>query len=88
MSDESYTVERMPLPIEELKVIATLTVELVKLRQNECKHLAVENIGPEIWRNLLMVTYPPPRVIVEGSPPEIGADLWPSPFSATESTSG
>ncbi len=83
MSDESYTAERMPHPIEELKVIANLTVELVKLRQNECKHLAVENIGPEIWGNLLMVTYPPPRLIVEGSPPEIGADLWPPPDSAT-----
>lgn len=67
-SMDEYSFERMPLPVEELKVIADLTVRLVQLRQNECKHLAIENIGPEIWRNLLMATYPPPACIVTGDP--------------------
>lgn len=83
---DEYSFERMPLPVEELKVIADLTVRLTQLRQNECKHLAVENVGPEIWRNLLMATYPPPRVIVSGD-----CDITPldwSSHSAGASPSG
>lgn len=48
---------RLPFPPDELRVLAELTVELVKLRQNECKHLCVENVGPEIWKALLVATY-------------------------------
>ncbi|MCA3188313.1 MULTISPECIES: hypothetical protein [unclassified Cupriavidus] len=36
-----------------LREICTLTLELVKLRQNECKHLSIENIAPEIFGRLL-----------------------------------
>jgi hypothetical protein len=85
---DEYTIERMPLPVEELKVIADLTVRLVQLRQNECKHLCIENIGPEIWRNLLMATYPPPMMHVSGEPFRPGAvgpiDWQPTPDSAPE----
>ena len=33
--------------------LVDLTVRLVELRQNKCEHLAVENIGPEIFGKLL-----------------------------------
>ena len=56
-------VTRIPIPIEEMKVLANLAVELTKLRQSECKHLAIENFGPELWRNLLHATYPPPMLV-------------------------
>lgn len=36
-----------------LKMIGEMTVELTRLRQNECKHLAVENIAPEIFEKLV-----------------------------------
>ncbi len=39
--------------VEEFAEICKLTVELTRLRQNECKHLCVENLGPEIFRGLL-----------------------------------
>ncbi len=81
---DEYSFERMPLPVEELKVIADLTVRLVQLRQNECKHLAIENIGPEIWRNLLMATYPPPQVIVSGDC-KINPIDWSSPSAPEQS---
>lgn len=55
-------IERIPLPTEELRVLADLAVELVKLRQNECKHLCIENIGPEIWGKLLAATYTTPML--------------------------
>lgn len=41
------------MDIEQLKVIAGMTVKLTELRQNECKHLCVENIAPEIFGNLI-----------------------------------
>lgn len=37
----------------DVEAICTLTVELTRLRQDECKHLAVENVGPEIFGRLL-----------------------------------
>lgn len=36
-----------------LDSLSRLTVELTKLRQIECRHLAVENVGPEIFGKLL-----------------------------------
>lgn len=39
---------------EELHEICELTVKLTALRQNECKHLSVENVAPEIFRSLLI----------------------------------
>ena len=38
---------------DALRVIASLTVELTRLRQNECKHLCVENVAPEIFGKLV-----------------------------------
>lgn len=38
---------------DELREICELTVRLVELRQNECKHLSVENVAPEIFHKLL-----------------------------------
>ena len=39
--------------VDELRELCELTVQLTKLRQNECKHLCIENIAPDILRNLL-----------------------------------
>lgn len=61
---EPVKMEPIVHPIEELQLLADLTVRLVTLRQNECKHLAIENIGPEIWHNLLKATYAPPMWMV------------------------
>jgi hypothetical protein len=83
---DEYTIERMPLPVEELRVIADLTVELVRLRQNECKNLAVENIGPEIWRNLLMATYPLPKILMTDTPLGPKPFEWGNPDSASGET--
>jgi len=52
--------ELIPRPIEEFRVLCDLTLELTRLRQNECKHLCVENVAPEILHNLLRAAYPPP----------------------------
>ena len=37
----------------ELREICDLTVKLTALRQNECKHLCVENFAPKLFRSLL-----------------------------------
>ncbi len=39
----------------ELELIFKLTVELVQLRQSECKHLCIENAAPEILRGIIEV---------------------------------
>jgi hypothetical protein len=41
------------ITVEELKVICDATVRLVEIRQRECAHLCIENIGPEIMHKLL-----------------------------------
>ena len=38
---------------EILKILCDYSLALVTLRQNEVKHLAVENIGPEILAKVL-----------------------------------
>jgi len=38
---------------EELKMFLDATIQLTELRQNECKHLCVENAAAEIFRNLI-----------------------------------
>jgi hypothetical protein len=38
---------------EELSHICQLTFELVRLRQNECKHLCIENTAADIFGRLL-----------------------------------
>lgn len=37
----------------ELSRVCSLTLELTRLRQNECKHLCVEHVAPEIFQRLL-----------------------------------
>lgn len=49
--------EPIPRPIEEFRALCDLTLELTRLRQNECKHLCVENVAPEILNNLLRAAY-------------------------------
>ena len=44
------------LPIinsDELSIISDLTRDLTKLRQNECKHLSIENFSTELFARLL-----------------------------------
>lgn len=38
---------------EELRELCTLTVELTRLRQNECKHLCIENFAPGLLGKLI-----------------------------------
>ena len=38
---------------DELRELCTLAVELTRLRQNECKHLCIENFAPELLGKLL-----------------------------------
>jgi hypothetical protein len=44
-------------PAEALRQILATVVELTKLRQDECKHLAIENFAPELLRNMLRAYY-------------------------------
>lgn len=41
------------MSIAELRELCALTVELTRLRQNECKHLAIENFAPELLGKLI-----------------------------------
>ncbi len=63
--------ERERMTAEELKQICRLTVELTRLRQNECKHLCIENIAPDIFGKLLDV-FTRPDVAVMGNPEHRG----------------
>lgn len=45
--------ENKGVTVGELRELCALTVQLTRLRQAECKHLAVENIAPDILRKLL-----------------------------------
>jgi hypothetical protein len=38
---------------DDLRSICDLVVKLTELRQNECKHLVIENFAPELLRKLL-----------------------------------
>lgn len=44
-------------PAEVLRVILASVTDLTKLRQDECKHLAIENFSPELFRNMLRAYY-------------------------------
>lgn len=48
---------RLSLYHHELSIIAFLAIELTRLRQDKCEHLAVENIGPEIFAKLADALY-------------------------------
>jgi hypothetical protein len=43
------------LTIEELEIVARLTTDLTRLRQNECKSLCIENFAPEVFEKLVGV---------------------------------
>lgn len=43
----------MTLDAKQLREICVLTLELVRLRQSECRHLSIENVAPEIFGKLL-----------------------------------
>jgi len=51
---------RISLYRHELEIIANLTVELTRLRQNKCEHLMIENVGPEIFAKLTDALYKNP----------------------------
>lgn len=44
-------------PVEVLRLILAALPDLVKLRQNECKHLCIENMAPELFRHMLQAYY-------------------------------
>lgn len=48
---------RVSLYKHELEILLALTVQLTRMRQEECSHLAVENIGPDIFGKLVDVLY-------------------------------
>ena len=41
------------MTIEELRELFSVTVELTRMRQNECKHLFIENFAPELLGKLI-----------------------------------
>lgn len=41
------------LTAEDLRELCTLTAELTKIRQAECKHLCVENFAPDLLSSLI-----------------------------------
>ena len=50
MSDPT---KKPSITIEEFREVCKLTVELTRLRQNECKHLCVENFAADLLPRLL-----------------------------------
>lgn len=55
------------MTIDELQVIADLTVRLTELRQNECKYLSVENFAPPLFRDLVAALSEGQRLALLGS---------------------
>lgn len=41
------------IDVEILRVLCDYSLELVRLRHSECKHLATENAGAETLRNVI-----------------------------------
>ena len=41
------------MTLDEFRAICDMTVSLTKLRQNECKHLCIENVAAEMFYNML-----------------------------------
>ena len=39
--------------VDELRELCAATVELTRMRQNECKHLCIENFAPELLGKLI-----------------------------------
>ncbi len=59
MSDKTESREEQASPqqrvvsCDELEKICGLVVDLTRLRQNECKHLCIENFAPDLLARLL-----------------------------------
>lgn len=49
--------ELIPLSTEELKTIAAMTVKLTEIRQRGCPHLSVEEVAPQIMKNLIRMLF-------------------------------
>jgi len=58
----------MGISIEELKVIAAMTIKLTKLRQEECAHLCIENFAPELMAKLIDVLPVDINIDIDGGP--------------------
>ena len=43
----------MKINAEILRIICSATIKLTELRQNECKHLCIENFAPVIFGKLI-----------------------------------
>lgn len=52
---------------EQLQIIANLTVELVRLRQNSCSNLCIENVAPKLFGDLVRELNRPEVVEAAGS---------------------
>ena len=44
---------KIEISTEELQQLTDLTVRLIQLRQDQCKHLSIEDIGPHVFHRLL-----------------------------------
>lgn len=55
------------MDIEEFKALCKMTVDLTELRQNECKHLCIENFAPELLAKLIFEYVAATKVNHEGS---------------------
>jgi hypothetical protein len=63
------SITRVSLYEHELEAVGKLTMELTRLRQDECKHLCVENVGPEIFGKLVAILYGEmPQLLKQPSP--------------------
>lgn len=51
-SEQSERVECL-VSCDELEIVSDLVVRLTEQRQNECKHLAIENFSTELFARLL-----------------------------------
>lgn len=57
------SVDYIPLPVTTLEVLAKLTVELTKLKQNLHSSERIEDVAPIIWKRLLEATFPAPMLM-------------------------
>ncbi len=57
----------MDISDRHFELLCTLTLELTRLQQAECRHLAIENSAPDVLRGLLKA-YIFADFVTEGSP--------------------
>lgn len=61
------------IPADHLQILADMTVQLVTLRQNECKHLCVENAAASTFANILAAYKTSGDILVRN---ELGQIVW------------